>query len=130
MKQIRSKSEKRLIVECTVGGKKGNFLIDTGASVALIAEDRVKKYGLAKGRRYPGTIVGAGGEMDGVYYCNTFVNLEGKDIPQFLIADISGVRSSIERETGIEILGIISLPQMKMAGIQIDANDNLVILEE
>lgn len=129
MKHIKSKSEKRLIVECTVNGKKGYFLIDTGASVALIAEDRVKKYGFAKGRKYPGSIVGAGGEIDGVYYCNTFVNLEGKDIPQFLIADISEIRRSIERETGVEILGIISLPQMKIAGIQIDANDNLIIIE-
>ena len=129
MVQIKSKSEKRLIVECTVGGKKGNFLIDTGASIALIAEDRVKKYGLAKGRRYPGTIVGAGGEMRGVYYCNTFVNLEGKDIPQFLIADISAVRRSIERETGIEILGFISLPQMKLIHANIDSDDNLIILE-
>lgn len=129
MKHIKSKSEKRLIVECTVNGKKGDFLIDTGASVALIAEDRVKKYGLAKGRKYPGSIVGAGGEIDGVYYCNTFANLEGKDIPQFLIADISEIRRSIEREIGVEILGIISLPQMKIAGIQIDANDNLIIIE-
>lgn len=129
MKQIKSLSGKRLIVKCTVNGKIGNFLIDTGASVALIDEDKVKKYGLVKGRRYPGTIIGAGGEMEGVYYCNTFANFEGKDIPQFLIADISGVRRSIERETGIEILGIISLPQMKMAGIQIDANDNLIIIE-
>lgn len=129
MKQIKSLSDKRLIVKCTVNGKIGNFLIDTGASVALIDEDKVKKYGLVKGRRYPGTIIGAGGEMEGVYYCNTFANFEGKDIPQFLIADISGVRRSIERETGIEILGIISLPQMKMAGMQIDANDNLIIIE-
>ena len=121
MKQIKSLSDKRLIVECTVNGKPAHFLIDTGASVALIAEDKVKKYGLIKGRRFPGTIVGAGGEMKDVYYCNT--------ISQFLIADISGVRSSIKRETGIEILGIISLPQMKFVGIQIDANDNLIILE-
>ena len=129
MKQIKSLSDKRLIVECTVNGKPAHFLIDTGASVALIAEDKVKKYGLIKGRRFPGTIVGAGGEMKDVYYCNTLANLEGKDISQFLIADISGVRSSIKRETGIEILGIISLPQMKFVGIQIDANDNLIILE-
>lgn len=129
MKQIKSLSDKRLIIECTVNSKPAYFLIDTGASVALIAEDKVKKYGLLKGRRFPGTIVGAGGEMKDVYYCNTFANLEGKDISQFLIADISGVRSSIKRETGIEILGIISLPQMKFVGIQIDANDNLIILE-
>jgi hypothetical protein len=30
MEQIKSLSEKRLIVECTMNGKKGNFLIDTG----------------------------------------------------------------------------------------------------
>ena len=124
MKQIKSLSDKRLIIECTVNSKPAYFLIDTGASVALIAEDKV-----LKGRRFPGTIVGAGGEMNDVYYCNTFANFEGKDISQFLIADISGVRSSIKRETGLEILGIISLPQMKFVGIQIDANDNLIILE-
>lgn len=129
MEQIKSLSEKRLIVECTVNGKKGNFLIDTGATVALIDRSKVKKFGLLTGRCYPGTLVGAGGEIKDVYYCNTFAYLAGKTIPQFLLADISQVRDSIKRETGLEILGIISLPQMKMAGIQIDANDNLIIIE-
>lgn len=129
MEKIRSLSDKRLIVECTVNGRQGNFLVDTGASVGLIAEDRVRKFGLLEGRRYPGTLIGAGGEISGVRYCNTFANLKGKDIPQFLIADISAVRESISRETGVEILGIISLPQMKIAGMQVDANDNLIIIE-
>lgn len=129
MEQIKSLSDKRLIVECDVNGKKGNFLIDTGAAVALIDRSKVKKFGLLTGRRYPGTLVGAGGEIKDVYYCNTFAYLAGKTIPQFLLADISNVRDSIKRETGYEILGIISLPQMKMAGVQIDANDNLIIIE-
>lgn len=129
MEKIKSLSDKRLIVEAAVNGKKGFFLIDTGASVGLITDDMVRKYSILKGRRYPGTLVGAGGEMDDVYYCNTLVRLGCKNIPQFLIADISGVRDSIERETGIEIIGIIGLPQMKIAGIQIDANDNLIIIE-
>lgn len=129
MEKIRSLSDKRLIVECTVNGRQGNFLVDTGASVGLISEDRVRKFGLLEGRRYPGTLIGAGGEISGVRYCNTFANLKGKDIPQFLIADISAVRESIRRETGVEILGIISLPQMKIAGMQVDANDNLIIIE-
>lgn len=129
MEKIRSLSDKRLIVECTVNGSQGNFLVDTGASVGLIAEDRVRKFGLLEGRRYPGTLIGAVGEISGMRYCNTFANLKGKDIPQFLIADISAVRESIRRETGVEILGIISLPQMKIAGMQVDANDNLIIIE-
>lgn len=82
-----------------------------------------------RGRKYPGSLVGAGGEMEDVYYCNTLVRFGGKDIPQFLITDISGVRNSIERETGIEILGIIGLSQMKIASIQVDANDNMIIVE-
>lgn len=129
MKQFKSLSDKRLIIEAEVNGKKGFFLIDTGASVGLIAEDKVKKFDIVRGRKYPGSLVGAGGEMEDVYYCNTLVRFDGKDIPQFLITDISGVRNSIERETGIEILGIIGLSQMKIIGLQVDANDNMIIVE-
>lgn len=129
MEKIKSKSEKRLIVEGLVNGKAANFLIDTGASVGIIDYDQRKHYDLVVGRRYNGTIVGAGGEMRNVRHCDTFLYIKDKAVPQFLLADISGVVESIRRETGIEILGIISLPQMKMVGIQLDANDNLIIIE-
>ena len=129
MGKIKSKSEKRLIVECTVNNKSAYFLLDSGASVGLIDNSQRKEYDLIKGRQYNGTLVGAGGEMSNVRHCDTFVNFAGKIIPQFLLADISGVVDSIKRETGIEILGIISLPQMKMIGLNIDANSNEVWLE-
>lgn len=129
MKRIKSISDKRLIVEGVVNGKASNFLVDTGASLALMDYDQRKKYELSVGKSYHGTIVGAGGEMRNVKYCNTFVHIEDRVIPQFLLADISGVVESIKRETGIEILGIISLPQMKMANLSIDCNDNLIIIE-
>lgn len=129
MEKFKSLSEKRLIVECDVNGKKANFLLDTGASISLIANDKVKKYGLKKGRLFPGTIVGAGGEIENAYYCNTFAYLRGRTLAQFILTDISSIRASIERETGIEILGIISLPQMRLAGVQLDTNDHLIILE-
>jgi predicted aspartyl protease len=116
-------------VEGLVNGRAAYFLIDTGASVGLMDYDQRKDYDLEVGRKFSGTVVGAGGEMRGVKHCNTFVHMEDKVIPQFLLADISEVVKSIKRETGIEILGIISLPQMKMCGIQIDANDNLIIIE-
>ena len=129
MIQLNSKSTKRLIIEGIVNGKSANFLIDSGASVGLIDDTQVKKYGLLVGKRFNGTLVGAGGEMRNVRHCNTFVNVGGKDIPQFLLADIEGVIDSIKKETGIEILGIISLPQMKLIGMNIDANDSLIIIE-
>lgn len=127
--RLKSLSEKRLIVEGQVNNKTAQFLIDTGACVGLIDEDKVKEYGLLRGKRYSGTLIGVGGEMDNVRHCDTLVHIEDRVIPQFLLADISGVVESIKRETGIEILGIISLPQMKMVGMGIDANDNLIILE-
>lgn len=129
MKRIKSISDKRLIVEGIVNGKAANFLVDTGASLALMDYDQRKKYDLVVGKSYHGTIVGAGGEMRNVKYCNTFVHIEDRVIPQFLLADISGVVESIKRETGIEILGIISLPQCKMVGLSLDCNDNEIILE-
>lgn len=129
MKRIKSISDKRLIIEAKVNDKKAYFLVDTGASIGLIDNNKRKKFDLSVGREYNGTLVGAGGEMRNVRHCNTFVEFENKIIPQFLLTDISGVVESIERETGVEILGIISLPQMKMANLSIDCNDNEIILE-
>lgn len=127
--RIKSLSEKRLIVQGKVNNKTAQFLIDTGACVGLIDKDQVKEYGLLRGKRYSGRLIGVGGEMDNVRHCDTFVHIEDRVIPQFLLADISEVVKSIKRETGVEVLGIISLPQMKMVGMGIDANDNLIILE-
>lgn len=129
MERIKSISDKRLIIEGRVNDKSAYFLIDTGASLALMDYDQRDKYDLEVGKRFHGSVVGAGGEMRNVKYCNTFVNIGNKVIPQFLLADISDVVESIKRETGIKILGIISLPQMKMANISLDCNDNLIILE-
>ena len=129
MKRIKSISDERIIVEGKVNGKEAFFLVDTGASVGLMDENQRDDYGLVRGRKYSGTIVGAGGEMRNVRHCDTFVHFGGKVIPQFLLADISGVVKSIKKETGIEILGIISLPQMSMIGMNIDINSSEIWLE-
>ena len=129
MKRTSSISDKRLIVEGRVNGKAACFLVDTGASVGLMDENQRDDYGLVIGRKYSGTIVGAGGEMRNVRHCDTFVHFGGKVIPQFLLADIGGVVKSIKKETGIEILGIISLPQMSMIGMNIDINSSEIWLE-
>ena len=121
MQQIKSISDKRLIVPMTVNGRELNFLVDTGASVGLISK-RVK--GLKKGRRYD-NVIGAGGKLE-TYICNTFATLGGKTFSQFLIADIDNIIASIRHETGVEIAGIISLPQMRFYGVEIDTDDNFI----
>lgn len=129
MRRIKSVSDERLIVEGKVNGKEAFFLIDTGATVGIFDENQRNDYDLAKGRKYMGTIVGAGGAMRNVRHCDTFAYIEDRTIPQFLLADISGVVESIKMQTGVEILGIISLPQMKIANVSLDCNDNEIILE-
>lgn len=129
MKKIKSLSKERIIIEAEVNNETACFLIDTGASVGLIDYNQINDFKIDVGRKYNGTIIGAGGKMKNVRHCNTFVNLLGKQIPQFLLADIEDIIESIEVKTGIKILGIISLPQMQFAGINIDSNDMEVIIE-
>lgn len=127
---MKSLSDKRLIIEVGVGSRRANFLLDTGASVGLINRSDAKRLKLAQGRPYNGTLVGAGGTMRNIHYCDNLLELpNGKNIGQFLITDISDVCDSIYRCTNIDIVGIISLPQMKMAGINIDANSNEITFE-
>lgn len=129
MYRLKSKSNKRLIIEVKVNDKDANMLLDTGASVGFFDSNQRKKFGLIEGKSYQGTLVGAGGAIHNVKHCNTMAEFEGKLIPQFLLADISDIVKSVKRETGIEILGIISLPQMAMIGMNIDVNSNEVWLE-
>ena len=129
MERIKSKSNKRLIIEGEVNGKSAYFLLDTGASVGFMDRSQARKYDLEEGRKFGSSVVGAGGEMKNVHFCNTMLDYHGKKIPQFLMANIGGVVESIEHETGLRILGIVSLPQMKIAGLGIDANDNEIIVE-
>lgn len=125
---MKLESEKRPIIKGKVGDKEAYFLLDTGASLSLIDEDKVKKYELVYGKKFPGTIVGAGGEIEDCYYCNSFVEIGDKKIAQFILTDISSVKSSILRETGLEILGIIGYPQIKFLGIALNPRDNKIYL--
>lgn len=129
MKRIKSVSDKRLILKVKINNKDANLLVDTGAVVGILNEDQSKKYDLKYGAKYQGTLQGIGGELNNVYVCNTFAEIEDRKIPQFLIADISNIVKAIKKETGVDILGIVSLSQMKIANLSIDCNDMEIIVE-
>ena len=78
MVEIKSKSDKRLIIEGLINNNTANFLIDTGASIALISKDAKKKYNLKCGKRCNGSIVGAGGELGDACMCDTFPIINNK----------------------------------------------------
>lgn len=129
MKRIKSISDKRVIVEGTINNKKAYFLLDTGASVGLLNSKSKKEYNLNLGIEYRGTLIGAGGKLKNVKHCNDFVSIEHTKVPQFLVTNIDSIVDSINKETGVKILGIISLPQMKICGLGIDANSMEIIIE-
>lgn len=122
MKRVKSETDKRLIVEVKINGKSAYMLIDTGASAGMIDVNQVDDFDVVVGNKYCGSIVGAGGEMQDVRHTHTMAEFEGKKIPQFLLADIGNIVRSIKRETGIKILGIISLKQMQVIGLNIDTS--------
>lgn len=129
MKRVKSETEKRLIVEVKINGKSAYMLIDTGASAGMIDVNQADDFDVVVGNKYCGSIVGAGGEMQDVRHTHTMAEFEGKKIPQFLLADISNIVRSIKRETGVKILGIISLKQMAIIGMNIDVNSSEIWLE-
>lgn len=51
MIELKSKSDKRLIVKGTVNDKVAYFLVDSGTSVGLIDDTKVKKYNLSVGSK-------------------------------------------------------------------------------
>lgn len=125
MIKIDSQTDKRLIVKGALNNKDAYMLIDTGATAGLIDKAIVKKYGLLINKNHTVNLVGAGGKFT-AYTCNTPFVIGGKQMYQFLIADIDAVADSIERQTGIRIQGLISLPQAKMVQMEIDTDDNYI----
>ena len=125
--ELKSKTDKRIIIEGQVNGNTLYLLVDTGASVGLIDYNQIRMYGIKKGKLFPSTLVGASGDMM-AWHCYQLVDIGDKRVGQFLIADIDAVVRSIARETGITISGILSLPQMAMLGATIDTGKKELII--
>lgn len=124
MIKIQSESDKRLIIQGLLNGKKAYMLIDTGATCGMFHKDAVTKYSLSMSSHIV-NLVGAGGAFS-AKVCNTPLMVSGKPLYQFVVSDIRDVVNSIERQTGIKIAGIIGLNQMKMLNMAIDTDDNYV----
>lgn len=129
MLTIKSRSDKRLIIPAVINSKPVNMLIDTGASLPILDSTLAESLSLKKYKKFDGSIMGAGGtETDNLWISSSVVQFNGCTLAQFLLSDISNIRRSIKRETGLDIAGIISLPQMQFLGMSIDANAMTVSL--
>lgn len=125
---LYSESDKRIIVRGEINGLPACMLVDTGAVAGILSKDIAKKFGLQvnKGKKFK--LQGAGGDFDACL-CETPLMLGGRPIYQFLVADISNLVDSIRKETGVEIAGIISLPQMRGLNIRINTHANYITID-
>lgn len=121
----------RLLIPIKVNGKSVYFLVDTGASIALVDITKQKELGFKLGSRLAGTIVGAGGETEDVYHVkNLDVDFNGHKIYQFVATNIDAVKASIKRATDYDIFGILSLKQMQDLGMIIDTASGNVYFKQ
>lgn len=113
---------KRLTIQGTIANRTAYFLFDTGATVSLISDRYVKRNKLTIGRPFQGRLIGAGGAFQTSHMCNDIATINGKQFCQFIISDIDDIIQSIKQETGIEIAGIVGLPQMQVNNIIINTS--------
>ena len=120
-------TDKRPIIEVSINGKRAYMLVDTGASIGVIDSRVLGKYGVGKGSEMGGSVTGVGGIQEDVCHTkNCTVDVGGVKLYQFVTFNISSVADSIERETGIEIDGIIGTTQIKMSEMKIDLDNGYI----
>lgn len=114
----------RPIIKGKVGDKEAYFLLDTGSNLAILDSSQTSEYKLQQDNQFPGNVIGLTGDSVPTYYCTSVVTIEDKILNGFILSDLSSIRNSIKRETDLDILGIISYPQMKELGITINPSKN------
>lgn len=121
----------RLLIPLKVNGKSVYFLVDTGASVALVDITKTKELGFKLGNKLSSTIVGAGGQAEDVYYVKDLeVDLNGHKIYQFVATNIDSIKESIKKNTDYDIFGILCLKQMQDLGMIIDTSSGNIYFKE
>lgn len=114
----------RPIIKGKVGDKEAHFLLDTGSNLAVLDSSQTKQYQLQQDKQFPGNVIGLTGDSVLTYCCTSAVTIGDKILDGFILSDLSSIRNSIKRETDLDILGIISYPQMKELGITINPSKN------
>lgn len=122
--QLPTLHKARPLIAVEINGKAGAMLVDTGASMSIIDLGCMKEYGFKQRAKLGGTLTGIGGTQQDVYHtAGLSVAIHGIPLYQFVTMDLSDIRESIRRNTGIRIQGIIGYKQLEAAEISIIAGE-------
>ena len=118
----------RPLIDVEINGVKAAMLIDTGSSINIICTSKLSKFGGSDKavKNYAKTISG----VRTVYTIkNVNVNVKNRNVSTFYSVDIEASCKSIERETGIEVIGILGTPAIKELGMIIDLKRGIITIK-
>ena len=119
----------RPLIDVEINGVKAAMLIDTGSSINIICTSKLSKFGGSDKavKNYAKTISG----VRTVYTIkNVNVNVKNRNVSTFYSVDIEASCKSIERETGIEVIGILGTPAIKELGMIIDLKRGIITIKD
>ncbi len=129
---VKMRSFKKPIVQAEINGKKGYFLVDTGADISIINSADLKKYKLIQSKIYGNQkrAIGFNGDLETVMKVkNVEVEFENQfNHKTFYSMDIGLIVRTIEAKTGLKISGILGSDWLMKYNCIIDYNQRRVIL--
>jgi hypothetical protein len=114
------------IIEGILNGKKAYFIVDSGASISILDVNQSKEY-FFDCLDLESTVLGFGGKS--TYYTLSNVNVDLKLIPtitEFKGNDLKLLVKTIDKHSGVKIVGILGSDIFKKNGIQIDYFTNSI----
>ena len=119
-------TDKRPIIQVSINGHETAALVDTGASLSIVSESDMGKFKFKRGGKMAGTVIGLDGSEQSMYHTDKNFDFKVECLPayQFVIGNIDAIKSSIKKETGIEISAIIGYPTIKQLELIINPSTN------
>ena len=119
----------RPLIEVFVNGKKTAMLVDTGSSMNIICSKKLDRYGIDS-KNVNRSVNTISGKSNVFLISKTDIVVKDRQLFNFYSVDISASCQSIERETGIEVIGILGTPAIKELGMSIDLKRGIIILNK
>ena len=129
---IKMRSYKKPIVQAEINGKKGYFLVDTGADISIINSTDLKKYKLIQSKTYGSNkrAIGFNGDQETVMRVkNVDVQFNNQfNHKTFYSMNIGLIVRTIEAKTGLKISGILGSDWLMKYHCIIDYNQRRIVL--
>ena len=119
-------TDKRPVIQVSINGHETAALVDTGASLSIVSESDMGKFKFKRGSKMTGSVIGLDGTEQSMYHTGKDFDFKVEGLPayQFVIGNIDAIKSSIKKETGIEISAIIGYPTIKQLELIINPSTN------